>query len=367
MGIAEAIAARNSVPCNIPVIGDSITEGQGASTFANRWINQASIAARALYPTTGNGSNGGLGFIPVTGTGSNSFTWPMTGQGGGTILDGPVRAENYFTTGDFAFTAPSPTTSVRIMYYANGTGDQFSYQVNSGTVTTVTDSANTGDGALTSSIPMTSGDVLTVQWVSGTNYIAGVVHYNGDENSGITFHGCGHYGWQFGNTGAFDWNQVGLDQSGFPWPPSLAAFDPAAIGIFLGVNDARNFDSAQFQANGETFINYLQTYPGLNVPLLVIIPYEANESFDDVGGWAAYVTALQNIAAAYPGSTVVNLSALMQPVADDPGYYADTLHPNDEGHALIGGYVAAGLPPPSSTVDDGGDDAPWHIRQRRRR
>lgn len=344
--IAQLIAGRNTARLDIPVIGDSVTEGQGATLLSDRWIQQANGVIRAAYPGAGAGTGGGLGFIPIGSTGQSSFTWPVTLASGspGNISQGPVRDCQYFTSaGSWTWTAPAGTTSVRVMYcdIASFPGT-WSYQVGSGAAVDVTTSAGAGDGQLTASIPISGGQVLTVAWVSGYALIDGIVHCAGDENSGITFHGCGHFGWS-----TTSWEQSAYS----PWIPSIAALVPhaAALGVFLGLNDAStasgDLTAAQFQASLESLIGSIQAYgaPLSTAPLIGIIPYEAEETFADTGGWPAYVTAWQAVTASYPGSVTVNLAALMQPVASDPGYYADSVHPNNAGHALIGGYVADAL------------------------
>lgn len=348
--LQAAIANRNSARCTIPVIGDSVTEGQGATAFTSRWIAQANRAARAAYPTTANGSSGGQGFIPIAGTGESTFTWPVTtfsGSTGGGQPIGPVRsALSVSSAGSWTWTAPAGTTSCRIMYYANGGGDQFSYQVAAGGPVTVTDSSNTGDGTLTASITIAGGQVLTVAWVSGTVYMEGIIHYAGDESSGITFHGCGHYGWNAG-TGASGWTQAGYGP-GFPWYPAIAALATAAYGIMLGINDAStgngNYTAAQFQANLEALVAYLQQSTALAaLPLLLIIPYQPSETFTS-GSWAPYAAAIRSVSAAVPASRVIDLNYRLPTVAsgfDGGALYYDQYHPTNLGHALIGEIAAA--------------------------
>jgi hypothetical protein len=224
------------------------------------------------------------------------------------------------------------------MYYGTGNGSVIHVTGGSGGTVTVTDSVSSQDGVLSVSIPVSGAQTIGISYVSGPSfYIDGVVHYAGDENNGITLHACGHYGWTADSS---DWNQIGF--SGFPSFPSNASLATAfALGIFLGINDCQQVNAATFQSNIESLINNLQMYSPLgSIPLLIIIPYQPNVTVVDSGGWNAYVTALQNVAAAYPGSTVVNLSALMPPVISGGSLYVDNVHPSNSGHALIGQYVA---------------------------
>lgn len=339
------IANRNNAACAITVIGDSITEGQGATVFTDRWIASANRAVRAAYPTTANGAAGGLGLIPLTSTGESTYTWPVahaSGSTGSTLDIGPVREALTLTaTSSWTFTAPAGTSSVKVMYYNDNSGGQFSYKVGSGSPTTVTASGTMQDGTLTSGITLTSGQVLTIAWVSGTVYLEGIVHCAGDESSGITFHGCGHFSWS-----ASDWD---APQAGsIDWTASIAALSPAAIGIMLGANDAQSVNAATFAANLTSLIALLRGNSSLtNVPLLLIIEYQTNESFTDSGGWPAYAAAVRAVAAADTvGAHVIDLNYRLPTVASNwmgGELYSDTLHPSNLGHALTGEAIAAGV------------------------
>lgn len=356
--LQAAIANRNNARCDIAVIGDSWTEGRGASAFGNTWVQQANRAIRAAYPTTANGSSGGLGFIPVLNTGTLAFTWPIAVASGSPVVTdiGPVRyAQAFFGAGSFTWTAPAGTSSVKIMYYCDNSFSQFSYKINAGGATTVTVSGTVADGTLTASIPITSGQVLTIAWVSGGVFIEGLIHCAGDESSGITLHGCGHQGWNAG-TGANGWNQT--ESFGINWGASYGAFSPAAVVVMLGINDANptngNETGPQFQAaltalagttlRGETAL--------ASVPFLFGFAPAPNESYADAGGWPAYGAATRSVAAALAGSPqgtgVIDLNYRMPSAVSawkSNALYnpADSYHPTNLGHALIGEIVAAGI------------------------
>lgn len=368
--LAAAIANRNAARVDIPVVGDSITEGQGATAYAGRWIAQANRAIRAAYPTAANGSSGAGGFIPIQSTGETSFTWPvaLTGGSGAFVAPiGPVRdAITVPATASYTWTAPTGTTSCKIMYFDDGSGSTFSYKVNSGSATNVVQNTGAGDGILTASITITAGQVLTVAWVSGSTVILeGIVPFSGDESSGITFHALGHFGWQAGQQEGNAWNQTGYANQ---WQTSIAALTPgaAAVGIMLGVNDAAAYSAAGFQANLGTFAAGLRATPGLTgVPLWLIIPYQPFETLVDPSGWPAYAAAVRNVAAAYAPAFVTDLNYRMPAVGDGGGtYYADDYHPDNLGHALIGEIAGAGLrvalwpassrsPPPTQSSSTG--------------
>lgn len=344
--LAAAVANRNSARCDIAVIGDSVTEGQGAALFTSRWIAQANRAVRITYPTAANGSSGGLGFIPIqeTGVTLDTFTWPVTPVSGThqNIAIGPVRySANMSSATTFTWTAPAGTTNIKIMYFDAAVAGTFSYQVGAGGAVSVVN-GGTLDGKLTALIPITGGTLLTIAWVSGSAFPEGIIHYAGDETSGVTFNGCGHYGWSTGTAGN-GWMQAG---PGFDWRPAVANLASGALAIMLGTNDCVNFTAAVFQANLQALITYLRGNAALGaLPLLLIIPYQGNTSYVS-GSWAAYTAAIRAVQAANANTSCIDLSCRMPSVASGfqgGALYSDTVHPSNLGHALIGEIMAAGI------------------------
>ena len=346
--LAAQMANRNNARCDIALIGDSVTEGNGATAFTSRYIAQLNRAIRNRYPTTANGSSGGLGFIPIGSTGETTYTWPITGPAGSYVGVGPVRLCKDGTSAatSYTWTAPAGTTSVKIMYFDASVAGSFTYQVNSGTVTTVTN-AGAGDGKLTADIAITSGQTLTIAWASGNCFVEGIIHYASDETSGITIHGCGHYGWNSG-TGSSGWQQAA---AGYDWRPSIATLATGAVGIMLGINDCQasggNFNASQFATSISNLITYLRGKAALAVlPVLLFIPYQPNVSTVDPGGWAAYAAALRTVAAANSNVHVIDLNYRLPSIASgfaSGALYYDGVHPSNLGHALIGEIAGAGI------------------------
>ena len=341
--LLAALAGRNLAVCSIPVIGDSITEGMGATLFADRWVSVANRASRSRWPTVANGSSGGWGFIPLTTTGETTYTWPIATAGSGGVIGsrtfGPVRqAVGLSASGTtYTFTAPAGTTSVKVMYYNSGDGAQFSYKVNSGAATTVTASGTAADGALTSSITMTSGDVLTLAWVSGSIWLEGVIHYAGDESSGVTWHGCGHFGWNTG-TGGTGWNQT--QAQGVDWRASIAALSPSAVAIDLATNDAGvSISAAQSAANLSTLITYLRGNATLApLPFLLVIPVFGADSASQ-----QYAAGQRGLLASTENLWFIDMNYRILSSGYAPSLYYDALHPDNAGHALYGETAAAGV------------------------
>lgn len=333
-GLLAALANRNTAACNIAVIGDSITEGNGATAFTSRYAGQANRATRQRYPTVAGGSTGGLGFVPMQSTGETTYTWPVTlatGSIAGTKDIGPVRgAVSLTSAGTFTFTAPAGSSSCKVMYYNDNSGAQFSYKINSGSPTTVTASGTVADGALTSSITITSGQVLTVAWVSGTIWLEGILHFAGDESSGVTWHGCGHYGWTSG-----DW--IAAQSGAIDWRASIAALSPAAIAINVGTNDPGTFSAPQSQANLLSLISFLRGATALeSLPVLLIVPVAGTSN-------QAFAAAWRQVPSLAAGVMVCDVNYRMPNSTAWAAGYEDSVHPADNGHALYGEIVAASV------------------------
>jgi len=352
--LAAAIANRDNERVDIPVLGDSVWEGQGATLLGNRCATKANEAIRQAYPTAANGSTGGLGFIPFQATGETSFTWPISLASGsaGDILDlGPVRQSTGFTTTTavWHWTAPAGTTGVQIAYYDGSTPGGFTYQVAAGAVVPV---ANTGAllDALTAVIPITGGQLLTISATgSGNCFLTGILHYAGDETSGITFHACGHFGWTAGTRVPNGWNQP--ETFDLNWAQAFVNAFPntVAIGIMLGINDADTTDGDRTAVQfGSDLTGLISTIRGADsrlasIPLLLIGEYQPDITVADPAGWPAYITEQRSVAAAVGSARVTDLPYRMPPNNGSAPYWADPYHPTNLGHALIGAIVGAGL------------------------
>jgi lysophospholipase L1-like esterase len=351
--IAQVLATAHGQRVDIPVIGDSVTVGQGADAMSARYAAVLNGLLRSRFPGAGAGSGGGLGFIPLYSTGLTTYTWPVNVTGDtSTITLGPVRDDS--AVGDAAtwtWTAPSGSTSVKIMYYNPAIVGSFTYQVGSGSVVTVNNTGagpNGNDGQLTSSIPISGGQVLTISFNTGDIFVAGIVHYAGDENNGVTVHALGHSGWT-SDTSGIGWQQP-IDA--FDYRPAVSALVPGAgaLGIFLGLNDSwtggSDASAATFQSTLSSLISLLRGNSTLAaLPLLIIGAYEQDRPM--AGAWPGYTSAMQAVAGA-TGAQFVDLSLAMGPVVDDPGLYADEVHPNDSGHLLIAQTVFSAIAPPAS-------------------
>jgi lysophospholipase L1-like esterase len=236
------------------------------------------------------------------------------------------------------------------MYFDVGSGGgSFTWKIGTGSTTTVT-GAQTGVDVLTSSIPVSGGQVLTIAWASGIVALDGIVHYAGDEASGARFHACGHYGWNISATSPDGWFQP--ETFTLDWLQAFGAFpDLGAIIICLGANDQGAWTGPQFEANylaGVAAIRAEGRLPA-GIPVIPVIQYACGITPVDPGGWPAYARAIRGAAAATANTSVIDVNYRMPPVSSgfesgELWLNGDTVgHPSNIGHALFGEIVAAGL------------------------
>lgn len=351
-----ALANRHFGRCNVVCLGDSITEGQGATQLAYRWTDRLRFNLTNRFPTQGVSSSG-RGFLGANSSGEFSFTWPSTLAGspapgftGGpksqfVQLGGSGQSISYTLTGDAA----------DIMWMQVPFGGSFSWSVDGGGATTV--STNGGailDGRITHiNLGSAGAHTLTLAWVSGQSNIEGVVEYNGDYAAGIQVHDAAHYGWQ-----ASSWVTVTANGASGP-AQAINSLSPDLIVIALGVNDQwSGVAPATFQSQLTTLISQLRVVGTAPYPSIVLCMYPPRQGQSGYTyPWVQYVNAAWALASADtggPGSTslVTVMDFTLGPRADgaDTNAYGlwqigDLVHPSNKGHSVIADYLTAFLVP----------------------
>lgn len=230
-----ALANRDNVPARILFVGDSRTEGEGATTVGNRWQNKVAATLRSRFPVTGgNPAYASANYVPVkyispTLAGQSLFSAPAGGTfyetnnfGLGTrVIDLRAGANTTLT-----FTG----TSCKIAYVRAATAGSFTYAVNGGSAVTVSWAAgSTQDGQLVSLGPFTAGvHTVLITGVTGSAYIAGAYVYNGEETKGIQVFDAGHHG--------VTSNTI-IGAGAFYFTQTVANVDPHCVYIGVGTND----------------------------------------------------------------------------------------------------------------------------------
>jgi lysophospholipase L1-like esterase len=181
---AQALLQRDTNAAVIAAFGDSITEGQGASTVSLRWLTLLQTSLRVAYPTTD--VTGGFGFIPAW-YAAAGLTDPTTG---GTPVNDTVFGPGFrafdLESGDTVMWTVEGT-HVRVLYPGIGSDRAISVSID-GEAPFILD-AETGAGFQERWVVLPTGGpgshTVLVEWVagggSGIAYIEGVWPLDGDE------------------------------------------------------------------------------------------------------------------------------------------------------------------------------------------
>lgn len=355
-GWFAALAARGSARANVVILGDSVTAGQGASSFAGCYAQLLAPELRSRFPTNGSAA-GGRGFLPpvLPPTNPTTFTPAYVALTGATVAQlaagslygyGPnLETWDISIQSGVTLTYSLVGDSADIMWVGATGNGTFSYQVDAGAVTNVSTSVPfTGAQTLTRvSLGTAGAHTLTIRYVSGTLvYITGVIEYNTDSASGIQVHDCGFSG----STTAF-WTIGGGAAEMAAAVPALA---PGLVIIELGLNDpASGITASAAAANVTTIISQVRAALTTPPPFLILADYNAAQDGPTTPAqWAAYVQAYYGVAAADPMVDILDLTLRMPSTgaANTWGLYnADGIHPNNHGHQMMADALAAYLSP----------------------
>lgn len=344
-GWRQALAGQANAAAQIVVFGDSISEGTGNTTAANRWINRAQAKLRYRYGVSGGAEFPFIPAIPKTTTAG----FPVT-RSGSISVDSTYGLgwrtavlTDATSTVTFTFTG----TSAKLMYFkASGTG-VMSIVVDGGTPTVVdtnsTRNPPAGNGTNTWSTGALTAGTHTVQikWDATSTqnvYVMGLLTYNGDEASGIRILDASYHG----ISSPFLTSTRNTTASN----ALLAVGTVSLVVIAIETNDYGNATAlATYKANIQAFIDALRTgnaqYKG-NIALVNMYKSDGR----DEATWNGYAQQLKDIAAADPRASFFDLRLRMPDIPlpynlpQALGLFSDSLHPNDRGSEWLGTVMA---------------------------
>ncbi|WP_304455868.1 SGNH/GDSL hydrolase family protein [Nocardiopsis sp. YSL2] len=350
MGWHASLANRHFARANVVCVGDSITEGQGATDYAHTWPARLRELLRARFPTAG--VTGGRGFIGAASTGSISYTWPATVTGGPTYDTGwgPKRHTPFLDgdgTPDLITYSALQGTAVDILWGRSSLSGTFRYRVDGGAWTSVDTSGTSQDGQLTRVTLGTSGPhTLEIEAVTAAfkQIVSGVIEYDGDEAAGVTVHDASHFGWE-----STTWS---TPTDADKWPSAIGALNPGLIVIMLGANDQwAGTAPSTFRTNVSALIAALRGANTVPVPFppILLAMHAARGDGPFAHTWDAYVAEAHSLARTDPLVTVADLTLgpRMPDQADSPnwGLYADQVHLSGKGYAYLADRLADILSP----------------------
>ncbi len=318
----RAMQGRNAEPAVWLAYGDSITEGQGASSRSTRWIDQTATALRNY------GSAGDVGYLPgwYAVSGPDSPWQPYAGRTG-TISDDSIGSLGLRTATMVAGASQTyrlAGTSV-YFYYLTG-GGTLSYAVDGGRATVI-DTAGTGMSPRRERVRFAAAGShdLTVSARSGKVYLAGLATFDSDEGSGVHLVDNAHSGY---TSSQFVAAQAEL-------APFVRLVAPDLVTIELGVNDylQGSASAERVQANLRELVGGLRAQLPQQPPSIVLVlPYRIGLGSKNPGyRWDEYVTATTALGADLSVG-VLDMSS-MGTSAPGGNWASDALHASDAGNA----------------------------------
>lgn len=329
----RALDDRADEPATWLAVGDSLTEGQGASSRATRWLDLARDDLRERFPV--DGVEGGAGHLParfaVYGPDSPWGSWQSS-------LDGSARLDTSTPAlGQRALdlaagtTITYPVTGDAVDVWWTPGGGEATVTVDDGEPVVVDTAAGAGgaspDGALVTTVDdLDPGEHEVTVTAVGDVALEGLTAYDGDRSAGVT--------------------TVDAARSGATTPEVLAelpglvaraeAVSPDLVTISLGINDAATGRSpAQVGADLTTLVEALQDV-GSSPSVVLLGEFVPGTS---VAGALPrpldeYTDAVRGVADA-TGSAYVGLEDALPEDGLDDLLAADGLHPADPGQRLV--------------------------------
>lgn len=348
----SAVTGRAGAPAKWLGMGESLQEGQGASTEAQAWFAKALASLRTSYPTAG--VAGGRNFLParrrVYGPDSTWINGYTSSSGTLTMIDvdgyGTLGHKTISMAAGATMTFTVSGTAVDIVGIGGPGGPSFTYAVDGGSATSVSQNLGAYDAYVLTRVTFGArGSHTVLITASGAGVlIAGLIVYDQDETAGV-------HGYDSGWTAATIAQPFLVDLGAGGWPDTLNQLGPDLVTIELAGNDVGNGTAlATFKTNARALLNILQ---GLTkVPSIIwVIPYMFAAGQLNAEKWADYREQILDLQRddGFSWGTV-DLFTLMPQVDSAEAvaagiYINDFIHPNDTGHTVLAGHVVDALVP----------------------
>lgn len=322
-----ALDGAATQPADLVVLGDSVSQGYGAPTRADWFVDEV---RRELQSTWG---GSGSEYRPASATfwPSDERAWTLTGGQDDATAGLGLRARLLdSSSAEVATTVHA--TSFRL-FYAAGPGRGSMEVTVDGTVVAVVDTS----AEVTTARTWSSGTIgagphsVRVRAMASPNgsvrpvVVEGIL--DGDSTSGIRVWDASHYG--YGSTHF-------ATQQG--WRSSLAQADPELVIIELGTNDYwYELSAASFEANVRSIIDGVRAAATGPVSIALLPLYNAEGR--DPSRYGQYVDAQRRIADDQ-GLALIDLSQTDASLLTDDG-----IHPHAVGQRVLATNVLAATHP----------------------
>lgn len=346
----QALANRDNAPAKIVGIGDSWMEYRTVNAWGKQYTQLLMQRLRAKYPTSGIGSGGGVGYIPIQNVSifaPYANPWATTGAPTQSFVSGGLGLRySVFGSGQSAIITFTGTQAV-IHYLKSNTSRIGYYKIDGGTAQTfeTNSGAISDDGYVTTTAVASGTHTLEVGWSSGGQvYIAGAAFFDGDLAKGIHMYEGGHTAYR-------TTDYLSASPGGAAHIKRVASLAPACVLLALGQNDyalSSGFNSAAtYKANLKSIIADLRA-AGVTASFLLMTSADttAIKAAGQTSTWAQMVQGAKEVASEDTGgpggaSGVYHL-ALSDPgripasTGTQQGVWADAgAHLGNAGHSWI--------------------------------
>lgn len=340
-------AKRATSPIDIVFMGDSKTEGTGATNPATRWQALVLSAMRAKWQSVG--IVGGFGYIPAVYVSPSLTAYSPILSGGASAKITPTSNSTYglgkrsvllngagqtitFNLGPI--TVFGRITDADICYVQGSGQGTFTVTVDGGapvTVTATNVAAVYNQRFHIAGLDRNVGHTITIAWSSGIVNIEGLMAYDGDYNLGIRSWDAGHHG--------VSASQISITNAE-PWA-AIGQIAPALLWYMMGRNDFSGGQPIQtIIANVTAHINAIRSACIIPPSIILGIDY-ADAEINAVSGFDSWYTAMKGIAKADGNIAILDLykrmGTLNNAVADPLGILdIDHIHLSSTvGHQMM--------------------------------
>lgn len=330
-----ALSNAGNQQCRIMIIGDSVSEGVGATAIANRYPNVMLKQLRKQFqPST---IAGGRGYLPCAWGAFTPIPDPATTSSAGfdAYYFGLAGRSRGLVSGN-SYVWSVNGTSVDIVYPGGPAYGSLYYKIDAGANVVIDCNKGVEADYYTTRVSLgTRGaHTVTVGWNAGNPFIDGIVEYDQDENAGIVYFDSAHSGYR-----TTDFTGV------VALTPQIQNINPHLVIIELGGNDAMGgLTSASVRDNLNIIIGKVRA-AAPNASIALVGVYSTSAAYP-TEPWSSYINKIYNIAKYDTNMGTIDIYSRMPGVGVDTlGLYYDQWHPNDKGHALLGNYVASLISP----------------------
>lgn len=323
-----------STPTDIVVVGDSITEGLGASSWRKRWVNVLQDRLRASF----NPPNvpGGAGYF--NGWNQSGYPdWPCDPSNPVTDTNFGLGRQSLImtTNGDSAIFETTPVITgfdLVVVKTSDASGaTQIQYSVDGGATVTVdlTDASVSRGGYHLPVRGLEQGEhALIVASAAGNVIFEGIAYFNGDEETGVRV-------WEGGQSG---FRAADYTAPNNLWLQSLIDIQPSLVILAVGSNDYETGrTTSQFSDDVVEICTGVETVLGYRPSFALVAYYERSHA-----GWEEFRQAYRDLSVSQ-NAALIDVSPSFGPWEDDTRgglMAADKHHPSDAGSAIIGSAVA---------------------------